>query len=99
VPACWRSGSDGRGLLAGVVRIRLDQAIPQSLPRRLADARDGPLVSNPIAGTGNHQHGSMRMGFDANESVVNELGRFHGIPNLYIGDASVCRRPAAITRR
>ena len=31
----------------------------------------------------------MRCGFNADESVVNEKCRFHGIPNLYIADGSV----------
>lgn len=64
-------------------------AIPQFFPGDSQQRGPGRSFPNPIAGTGNHQHGSMRMGFDPAESVVNERGRFHGIPNLYIGDASV----------
>jgi choline dehydrogenase-like flavoprotein len=31
----------------------------------------------------------MRMGIDPDASVVDASGRFHGIPNLYVGDGSV----------
>jgi choline dehydrogenase-like flavoprotein len=64
-------------------------AVPQFFPTDSQRRGPGRSFPNPLAGTGNHQHGSMRMGFDAAESVVNEHGRFHGIPNLYIGDGSV----------
>ncbi len=36
-----------------------------------------------------HIMGTLRMGFDAADSVVNANGRFHGIGNLYAADASV----------
>lgn len=64
-------------------------AIPQFFPGGSEHRGPGRSFPDPIAGTGNHQHGTMRMGFDPQESVVNERGRFHGIPNLYVGDASV----------
>jgi choline dehydrogenase-like flavoprotein len=64
-------------------------AVPQFFPQDAQARGPGRELPNPLAGTGNHQHGTMRMGFDADESVVNEYGRFHGIPNLYVGDASV----------
>ena len=64
-------------------------AIPQILPGDTL-AR-GPLrgIPDPMGGLLNHQHGTMRMGFDPATSVVDENCRFHGIPNLYVGDGSV----------
>jgi choline dehydrogenase-like flavoprotein len=44
---------------------------------------------NPIGGLVNHQMGTMRMGADESTSVVDPFGRFHGIPNLYVADASL----------
>ncbi len=72
-----------------VIPIASSTGIPQFFPGD-AQAR-GPLrgFPNPLAGTGNHQHGTMRMGFDPDSSVLNEFGRFHGIQNLYVGDGSV----------
>lgn len=64
-------------------------ALPQLLPQGVIQR--GPLrgVPNPIGGLQNHQHGTMRCGFDETTSVVNERCRFHGVPNLYIADGSV----------
>ena len=38
---------------------------------------------------GAHLMGTARMGLDPATSVVNEWGRSHDVPNLYIFDASV----------
>jgi choline dehydrogenase-like flavoprotein len=37
----------------------------------------------------NHWVGSLRMGTDARNSVVNTTGQAHDVPNLFIGDSSV----------
>lgn len=44
---------------------------------------------DPIGGLVNHQMGTMRMGADEDSSVVDPFGRFWGIPNLFVTDASV----------
>lgn len=49
----------------------------------------GRQFPNPIGGAVNHQMGTMRMGRDPDQSVVDAAGRFHGIPNLYVADGSV----------
>lgn len=64
-------------------------AVPQFAPQDFVQRGLLRGIPNPIAGLGNHQHGTMRMGADPTASVVNEHGRFHGIPNLYVGDGSV----------
>jgi choline dehydrogenase-like flavoprotein len=68
-------------------------AIPTGIPQlgRTDAHRRGPGRSapNPIGGVVNHQMGTMRMGTDPDASVVNPDGRFHGIPNLYVTDASI----------
>ena len=46
-------------------------------------------MPNPVGGLVNHQMGTMRMGTDPDTSVVNQWQAFHGIPNLYVTDASV----------
>jgi GMC oxidoreductase len=40
-------------------------------------------------GTTYHESGTLRMGDDPNQSVVNADGQFHFVTNLYAGDASV----------
>jgi choline dehydrogenase-like flavoprotein len=72
-----------------IVPVASSTAIPQFFPQDAHARSIGRSIPNPLAGTGNHQHGTMRMGFDDATSVVNERGRFHGIPNLYVGEASV----------
>jgi choline dehydrogenase-like flavoprotein len=72
-----------------VTPIASSTALPQFFPGNAQARGPGRGFPNPIAGTGNHQHGTMRMGFNPDESVLNEFGRFHGIPNLYVGDGSV----------
>jgi choline dehydrogenase-like flavoprotein len=42
-----------------------------------------------LGGLFNHQMGTMRMGSDPDSSVVDRWGRFWGVPNLYVMDASV----------
>jgi choline dehydrogenase-like flavoprotein len=54
-------------------------------------------LANPIAatvppdglGTTFHESGTLRMGDDPTQSVVNADGQFHDVTNLYAGDASV----------
>jgi choline dehydrogenase-like flavoprotein len=72
-----------------VIPVVSPTGIPQTFPQDTLQI--GPLrgLPNTLAGTGNHQHGTMRCGFDHDTSVINEHCRFHGIPNLYVADGSV----------
>jgi choline dehydrogenase-like flavoprotein len=56
-----------------------------------AQRQRGPArpVPETIAGMVVHQAGTMRMGSDPADSVVDPWGRFWGIPNLYVADGSV----------
>jgi choline dehydrogenase-like flavoprotein len=64
-------------------------SVPQGV--RGGTIQRGPFrgVPNPVEGLVNHQMGTMRMGDDEAASVVNASQAFHGIPNLYVTDASV----------
>ncbi|MGH7896998.1 MAG: GMC family oxidoreductase, partial [Candidatus Binatia bacterium] len=64
-------------------------AIPQGVPQGTLQRGAGRGMPNPIGGLVNHQMGTMRMGDDEATSVVNASQAFHGIPNLYVADASV----------
>ena len=49
-----------------------------------------PLTSNTVAPRFLvHQHGTMRMGFKASDSVTNRCGQMWGVPNLFIADGSL----------
>lgn len=43
----------------------------------------------PVRESGWHLMGTTRMGHDPSTSVVNEYGRCHDVPNLYVADSSV----------
>ena len=49
----------------------------------------GTVTRNKLQIDQNHWVGTVRMGTDAKESVVNTHGQCHEIPNLFVGDASV----------
>ncbi|HIG43747.1 MAG: GMC family oxidoreductase [bacterium] len=55
---------------------------------RAAGATD-ILSESPIAGGGWHLMGTARMGTDPENSVVNEWGRSHDVPNLFVIDGSI----------
>ncbi len=63
--------------------------VPQLFPAGGRQRSIGRQVPEPIGGLVNHQMGTMRMGSDPDTSVVDPWGRFWGIPNLYVTDASV----------
>ncbi len=79
-------GAVSTQLLAPIVA---PTAVPQAFPQNSYQRGFGRGFPNTIGGLVNHQHGTMRCGFDENNSVLNEHCRFHGIPNLYIADGSV----------
>jgi choline dehydrogenase-like flavoprotein len=64
-------------------------SIPQPAPGGTLARGPGRSAPDPIGGLVNHQMGTMRMGDDADTSVVDGEQRFHGIPNLYVIDGSV----------
>jgi choline dehydrogenase-like flavoprotein len=47
-------------------------------------------------GRSSHYLGTCRMGLNPETSVVNEWGRAHDVPNLFIGDGSVFVTGAAV---
>src|SRR5262249_56058800 len=49
---------------------------PPSTPAAQGGVRDG-------LGTTHHEAGTLWMGTDPNDSVTDDLGRFHDVPNLY----------------
>ena len=81
------------GMGASSFQTVLPFAIPTGIPQiGKTDSHKrgiGRSFPNPIGGLVNHQMGTMRMGSDADASVVNADGRFHGIPNLYVTDGSI----------
>ena len=59
--------------------------------KRLMRRAGYPLVFSETMGveTNSHQCGTLRMGAEPNRSVVNPLGRVHGLDNVTVVDASV----------
>jgi choline dehydrogenase-like flavoprotein len=49
----------------------------------------GRGIPETIAGMVVHQAGTMRMGSNPDDSVVDPWGRFWGVPNMYVADGSV----------
>lgn len=54
----------------------------------ILDASKAEIYSNGAAPMTNHEIGGCRMGTDPKTSVLNEFGRSHDVPNLYVADAS-----------
>ena len=73
----------------GVFPFSATTSIPQLVPQGTLQRGIGRSAPNPIGGLVNHQMGTMRMGADDATSVVDGWQRFHGVPNLYVTDASV----------
>jgi len=57
-------------------------AVPQLATKRF------PISASVVPGT-KHILGGMRMGADPTTSVTDDVGRFHGLDNLYVTDGSV----------
>jgi gluconate 2-dehydrogenase alpha chain len=72
-----------------VVPFAAPTEIPQFGPTDSHRRMIGRQAPNTIGGLVNHQMGTMRMGTDEDESVLNPSARFWGIPNLYVADGSV----------
>lgn len=51
-------------------------------------AKTIPVYLERSTGNTCHQHGTLRMGFDPDKSVLNEWCRSHEVPNLYVLDGS-----------
>ncbi len=54
----------------------------------ILDASKAEIYSNGAAPMTNHEIGGCRIGTDPKTSVLNEFGRSHDVPNLYVADAS-----------
>ncbi|MFM9281577.1 GMC oxidoreductase [Paenibacillus jiagnxiensis] len=48
-----------------------------------------PSICMMAPGADNHEAGTCRMGEDPNTSATNQFGQIHGMPGLYVADASV----------
>ncbi|KRF28131.1 glucose-methanol-choline oxidoreductase [Paenibacillus sp. Soil787] len=55
----------------------------------IATMNGAPALCLMPIGTDNHESGTCRMGDDPNTSATNRYGQIHGVPGLYIADASV----------
>lgn len=64
-------------------------AIPQGNKTGEHERGIGRSFPDTLGGLFNHQMGTMRMGTQPDESVVDRWGRFWGVPNLYVMDGSV----------
>jgi hypothetical protein len=59
--------------------------------REVIEAAGGKVVASfaPVRNTGWHLMGTARMGLRRRDSVVNEFGQAHDVPNLFIVDSSI----------
>ena len=73
----------------GAVSFAASTSIPQLDRGHQHERGVGRSAPPTLAGLVNHQMGTMRMGADPDNSVVDANQRFHGIPNLYAIDGSV----------
>lgn len=74
---------------------RRDEArnsVMRAVMHEVAEALGGRYESEPEIlppGRSHHEVGTLRMGIDPAESVVDRHGRVHGLSNLFVSDASV----------
>jgi choline dehydrogenase-like flavoprotein len=91
------STPDSDGLPGARIHYRISENSRRMLDWNLARAREAMDASGasetfeiPLWRTGiGHVLGTTRMGLDPETSVVNEWGRAHDVPNLYVVDSSV----------
>ena len=88
--------TDSDGVPAPKINYRVSENSTRLMDFHLARAQESlvasgaysTLVAPQIRGTGWHQLGTAVMGSDPSRSVVDEWGRCHDVPNLYVFDGS-----------
>jgi choline dehydrogenase-like flavoprotein len=88
---------DGNGIPAPRIEYRLGENSRRMLDHGVARAREAleaagarqTFVEAPLRLAGWHLMGTARMGTDPARSVVNEWGRSHDVPNLFVVDGSL----------
>jgi choline dehydrogenase-like flavoprotein len=88
---------DGNGIPAPRIEYRLGENSRRMLEHGVARAREAleaagarqTFVEAPLRLAGWHLMGTARMGTDPARSVVNEWGRSHDVPNLFVVDGSL----------
>ena len=70
-------------------RAMLDHAVARAREVLAAAGARAAMVEAPLASAGWHLMGTARMGTDPERSVVNEWGRCHDVPNLFVIDGSL----------
>jgi len=58
-------------------------------PNDISKIDDPRIEASDLELSGYHVHGTLRMGPDPRTSVVAENGAYHGVPGLYVADASL----------
>ena len=89
--------SDSNGIPAPRIQYRLSENSRRMLEHGVARGKEvleaagaeWTRVDSPLRIAGWHLMGTARMGSDPQRSVVNEWGRCHDVPNLFIIDGSV----------
>jgi len=74
----------------------LDHAVARGREVLEAAGAKETVADAPLAPAGWHLMGTARMGRDPETSVVNEWGRCHDVPNLFIVDGSIFVTAAAV---
>jgi len=95
---------DSDGIPAPKVSYRLSENSTKMLEHCVARAEEVLKASGarstaaeaPLRPAGWHLMGTARMGGDSRTSVVNEWGRSHDVPNLFIIDGSIFVTAAAV---
>jgi len=88
---------DGNGIPAPKITYKMSENSKKMLAHGLdrgkevmsAAGASKVFAFGPVRYTGWHLMGTTRMGTDPNNSVVNEWGRSHDVPNLFIVDSSI----------
>jgi choline dehydrogenase-like flavoprotein len=96
--------TDADGIPAPLVRYRLSDNSRRILTHGVARAGEAleaagarqVLALNPMRASGWHLLGTCRMGASAYGSVVDQWGRSHDVPNLFVVDGSVFVTSAAV---
>ncbi len=95
---------DSDGIPAPKVTYRLSENSTKMLEHCVARAEEvleasgarSTTAEAPLRPAGWHLMGTARMGTDSSKSVVNEWGRSHDVPNLFIIDGSIFVTAAAV---
>jgi choline dehydrogenase-like flavoprotein len=95
---------DGAGIPAPKISYRLSENSTRMMEHAVARGTQvleaagakETAADAPLAPAGWHLMGTTRMGTDPETSVVNEWGRSHDVPNLFVIDGSIFVTAAAV---